>query len=147
MEFPGAFEVHVPEEAPANEVEVHNSAEAAAAARLVDEGHLVRLWKLPAAPGDTNALGRTAPTPKRSSTLCCALCRSTTGCRSRSPHSSPIPTIPHLSRPCPRNREESPMSGDHLLEPGLTRAAARRPRSAKLWISANDRRTTAASCP
>ena len=29
----------------------------AAAARLVDQGHLVRLWKPPAAPGETKALG------------------------------------------------------------------------------------------
>ncbi|MGZ4288736.1 MAG: muconolactone Delta-isomerase family protein [Gaiellaceae bacterium] len=32
-------------------------AEAAAAAKLVDEGHLVRLWKSPVAPGETKVLG------------------------------------------------------------------------------------------
>jgi muconolactone D-isomerase len=57
MEFLVAFEVHIPDWAPASEVEVRNSAEASAAARLVDEGHLVRLWKPPAAPGETKALG------------------------------------------------------------------------------------------
>jgi muconolactone delta-isomerase len=57
LEFLVEFEVHTPEEAPAKEVEVRNRAEAAAAARLVDEGHLVRLWKLTAAPGETKALG------------------------------------------------------------------------------------------
>ena len=57
MEFLVEFEVHVPEEAPTSEVEVRQTAEAAAAARLVDEGHLVRLWRLVAGPGDTKALG------------------------------------------------------------------------------------------
>jgi muconolactone D-isomerase len=57
MEFLVEFEVNVPDGAAASEVEDRNSAEASAAARLVDEGHLVRLWRLPAAPGRTKALG------------------------------------------------------------------------------------------
>src|SRR5712691_3185506 len=57
MEFLVEFEVNVPDGAPASEVEARNNAEASAAARLVDEGHLVRLWKPPAAPGQTKALG------------------------------------------------------------------------------------------
>lgn len=57
MEFLVEFEVHVPNEAPASEVETRNSAEASAAARLVDEGHLLRLWKPPAGPGESKALG------------------------------------------------------------------------------------------
>jgi len=57
MEFLVEFEVHIPNEAPASEVEARNSAEALAAARLVDEGHLLRLWKPPTAPGETKALG------------------------------------------------------------------------------------------
>jgi muconolactone D-isomerase len=57
MEFLVEFAVHVPDGAPASEVEVRESAEASAARRLVDKGHLVRLWKPPAAPGETKALG------------------------------------------------------------------------------------------
>jgi muconolactone delta-isomerase len=57
MEFLVEFAVHVPDGTPASEVEARNSAEASAAARLVDEGHLVRLWKPPAAAGETKALG------------------------------------------------------------------------------------------
>ena len=57
MEFLVDFEVNVPDGAPASEVEARNSAEASAAARLVDEGHLLRLWKPPGAPGETKALG------------------------------------------------------------------------------------------
>ena len=57
MEFLVEFEVNVPDGAPACEVEARTSAEAAAAAMLVDQGHLVRLWKPPAAPAKTKALG------------------------------------------------------------------------------------------
>ena len=57
MEFMVEFEVNVPDGAPGSEVEARNSAEASAAARLVDEGHLLRLWKPPGAPGETKALG------------------------------------------------------------------------------------------
>lgn len=57
MEFLVEFEVNVPDGAPASEVEVRESAEASAAARLMEEGHLVRLWKPPATPGKTKALG------------------------------------------------------------------------------------------
>jgi muconolactone delta-isomerase len=57
MEFLVEFEVNVPDGAPASEVEARNIAEASAAAKLVDEGHLLRLWKPPAAPGESKALG------------------------------------------------------------------------------------------
>ena len=57
MEFLVEFEVNVPDGAPASEVEARTSSEASAAAGLVDAGHLVRLWKPPAAPGETKALG------------------------------------------------------------------------------------------
>ncbi len=57
MEFLVEFEVNVPDGTPASEVEARNLAEASAAARLVDEGHLLRLWKPPAAPAETKALG------------------------------------------------------------------------------------------
>jgi muconolactone delta-isomerase len=57
MEFLVEFEVSIPDAASANEIEVRTSAEAVAAARLVDDGHLVRLWKPPTEPGETKALG------------------------------------------------------------------------------------------
>jgi muconolactone delta-isomerase len=57
MEFLVEFEVNVPDGAPTSEVEARTRAEAAAAARLVHRGHLVRLWRPPAAPGETKALG------------------------------------------------------------------------------------------
>lgn len=57
MEFLVEFKVHVPEGTPESEVEHRNDAEASAAARLADEGHLVRVWRRPGAPGDTRVLG------------------------------------------------------------------------------------------
>jgi muconolactone D-isomerase len=57
MEFLVEFEVHAPDAAPASEIDARYKAEASAAARLADDGHLVRLWKPPAAPGETKALG------------------------------------------------------------------------------------------
>ena len=57
MEFLVEFEVNVPGGAPASEVEARTTAEASAAASIVDRRHLVRLWKPPAAPGETKALG------------------------------------------------------------------------------------------
>jgi muconolactone D-isomerase len=57
MEFLVEFDVDVPAGASASEVDSRERAEASAAARLVDEGHLVRLWKLVAATGETTALG------------------------------------------------------------------------------------------
>jgi muconolactone D-isomerase len=57
MELLVECEVNVPGGAPASEVEAGKSAESSAAARLVNEGHLLRLWKPPAAPDETKALG------------------------------------------------------------------------------------------
>jgi len=57
MEFLVEFELHVPHGTPESEVEDRERAEASAAAKLVDEGHLVRVWKRPGAPGETKIVG------------------------------------------------------------------------------------------
>ena len=57
MEFLVEFEVEVPSGMPASEVEQRTRAEASAAARLVDEGHLLRLWRRPAVTGGTSSIG------------------------------------------------------------------------------------------
>jgi muconolactone delta-isomerase len=54
MEFLVEFEVNVPDRTPQTEVDQRGSAEAAAAAELARQGHLVRLWR---APGEARALG------------------------------------------------------------------------------------------
>jgi muconolactone delta-isomerase len=57
MEFLVEFNIRIPEAAPREDVVAREEAEAAAAADLVRDGHLVRLWKPPVAPGETKALG------------------------------------------------------------------------------------------
>jgi muconolactone D-isomerase len=54
MEFLVEFEIRVPDGTPETEVEQRTRAEASAAAKLVDEGHLVRLWRRD---GGTTTLG------------------------------------------------------------------------------------------
>jgi muconolactone delta-isomerase len=57
MEFLVEFEVEVPEGTPESEVEQRTLAESTAAARLVEEGHLLRIWRRGAVAGDTTAIG------------------------------------------------------------------------------------------
>ena len=57
MEFLVEFDVNIPDGTPASEIEHREKAEAAAAAKLVDEGHLVRLWRLHVASGEARILG------------------------------------------------------------------------------------------
>jgi muconolactone delta-isomerase len=58
MEFLVEFEVNVPDSASVGDVVARYSAEASVATRLVDEGHLVRLWNQPAVRGEIETLGR-----------------------------------------------------------------------------------------
>ena len=57
MEFLVEFEVEVPAGTPRAEVERRERAETAAAAGLVQEGHLVRLWRRPLVGDGTTAIG------------------------------------------------------------------------------------------
>jgi muconolactone delta-isomerase len=57
MEFLVDFQVNVPDGAPEFEVKDRERAEASAAARLVDEGHLVRVWTRRVAGGESRILG------------------------------------------------------------------------------------------
>jgi muconolactone delta-isomerase len=57
MEFLVEFEVEVPSGTPASEVKQRTRAEASAAARLVDEGHLLRLGRRRAVTDDTSTIG------------------------------------------------------------------------------------------
>jgi muconolactone delta-isomerase len=57
MDFLVEFEINVPEGTPETEVRAREGAESAAAAKLVDQGHLVRLWKRRVAPGETRPIG------------------------------------------------------------------------------------------
>ncbi|NUR75614.1 MAG: muconolactone delta-isomerase [Thermoleophilia bacterium] len=57
MEFLVEFEVEVPVGTPDAEVEQHQRAESAAAAKLAEDGHLVRLWRRPLVGDGTTAIG------------------------------------------------------------------------------------------
>ena len=57
MDFLVEFQINVPEGTPESEVTAREAAEAAAAAKLVDQGHLIRLWKRHVAPGESRPIG------------------------------------------------------------------------------------------
>jgi muconolactone D-isomerase len=57
VEFLVEFEVNVPKHTSKSEVKQRETAEAAAAAKLVDEGHLLRIWKRPVGRGESRILG------------------------------------------------------------------------------------------
>ncbi len=57
MEFLVGFDVTIPNGTPESEVKDRMGAEATAAAGLAREGHLVRLWKPPVAPGESKTVG------------------------------------------------------------------------------------------
>jgi muconolactone D-isomerase len=57
MEFLVEFEVEVPAGTPDPEVEQRHRAESAAAAKLAEDGHLVRLWRRPLLGDGTTAIG------------------------------------------------------------------------------------------
>ena len=57
MEFLVEFELEVPTGAPRAEVEQRQRAESAAAAKLAEDGHLVRLWLRPLVGDGTTSIG------------------------------------------------------------------------------------------
>jgi muconolactone D-isomerase len=69
MEFLVEFESHVPEETPEAEVKERRNAEAAASAKLGQEGHLVRLWRPAAATAKAVGLYRADSPPQLDSLL------------------------------------------------------------------------------
>jgi len=57
MEFLVEFELEVPAGTPHEEVERRTRAESAAAAKLAEDGHLVRLWRRPLVGDGSTAVG------------------------------------------------------------------------------------------
>ena len=57
MEFLVEFELEVPAGTPHADVEQRQRAESAAAAKLAEDGHLVRLWRRPLVGDGTTAIG------------------------------------------------------------------------------------------
>ena len=57
MDFLVEFDVDVPAGTSETEVKDRERAEAVAATKLVEEGHLLRVWKRPLSTGETTVLG------------------------------------------------------------------------------------------
>jgi muconolactone delta-isomerase len=57
MEFLVEFEFEVPAGTPDEQVEQHQRAESPAAAKLAENGHLIRLWRRPLLGDGTTAIG------------------------------------------------------------------------------------------
>jgi muconolactone delta-isomerase len=57
MEFLVEFAIKVPQGTPEAEVKEREDAEASAAAKLADDGHILRIWKRPVARGESTVLG------------------------------------------------------------------------------------------
>ena len=57
MEFLVEFEIEVPAGTPHEEVEQRQRAESAAAAKLAEDGHLVRIWRMSAGGDGATAIG------------------------------------------------------------------------------------------
>jgi muconolactone D-isomerase len=57
MEFLVEFEVEVPAGTPDEQLEQRQRAESTAAAKLAEDGHLVRLWRRPLVGDGTTAIG------------------------------------------------------------------------------------------
>ena len=57
MEFLVEFEVEVPADTPPEEIERRQRAESTAAAKLAEDGHLVRLWRRSLGANGTTAIG------------------------------------------------------------------------------------------
>ena len=57
MEFLVEFEISIPKGTSEIEVDERENAEAAAATALVEQGHLIRVWRLTAPDGESQILG------------------------------------------------------------------------------------------
>ncbi len=57
MEFLVEFDIQIPADTPDAEVEQHQRAESAAAAKLAEDRHLIRLWRRPLFGDGTTAIG------------------------------------------------------------------------------------------
>jgi muconolactone delta-isomerase len=120
MEFLVEFDVNIPVDAPASEVNGRERAEASAADKLVDEGHLVRLWKPPAGADENKALGlyRAQGKPQLEALLDALPLRDWmhVGVTPLEPHPNDPALPPHV----PRSGQEAARSSG-VPEPRLTR--------------------------
>ncbi|HEY2436393.1 MAG TPA: muconolactone Delta-isomerase family protein, partial [Solirubrobacteraceae bacterium] len=119
MDFLVEFEVTVPKGTPESEVAAREDAESAAAAKLVDEGHLIRLWKRHVASGESRPIGLyRAESEADMDGLLRALPLYEWMRVTVTPLES-HPNDPAVQQRVPRHRQEAGVSS-HLPEPRLT---------------------------
>jgi muconolactone delta-isomerase len=119
MDFLVEFEINVPKGTPESEVTAREDAEAAAAAKLVDRGHLIRLWKRHVAPGESRPIGLyRAESAADMDGLLRAL-PLYQWMRVTVTPLEPHPNDPAVRRCVPRHRQEAGVSS-HVPEPRLT---------------------------
>jgi len=99
VEFLVEFQVDVPKGTPESEIAERERAEAASAADLAREGHLVRIWKPQVASGGGRAVGQYRADSEAQVASLSAPCRSTIGCGSQSRGSIRTPTTRREHRP------------------------------------------------
>jgi len=120
MDFLVEFEIKVPEGIPESEVTAREDAESAAAAKLVDQGRLVRLWKRRVAPGESRPIGLyRAESEADMDGLLRALPLYEWMRVTVTPLES-HPNDPGVQQPVPRHRQEAGVSS-HVPEPRLTK--------------------------
>jgi muconolactone delta-isomerase len=120
MDFLVEFEINVPEGTPETEVTAREDAESAAAAKLVDQGHLVRLWRRRVAPGESRPVGLyRAESEGELDGLLRAL-PLYEWMRVAVTPLEPHPNDPAIQQSLPGRRQE-PTVSSHLPEPRLTR--------------------------
>jgi muconolactone delta-isomerase len=93
MEVLVEADVEVPAGTPDAEVEQHQRAESAAAAKLAEDEHLVRLWRRPLVDDGTTTIGPHRADSEAALDGLLAALPSPTGCVSRSRRSRRTPTI------------------------------------------------------
>jgi muconolactone delta-isomerase len=119
MDFLVEFEINVPKGTPESELATREDAESAAAAKLVDEGHLIRLWKRHVASGESRPIGLyRAESEADMDGLLRALPLYEWMRVTVTPLES-HPNDPAVQQRVPRHRQEAGVSS-HLPEPRLT---------------------------
>jgi muconolactone delta-isomerase len=119
MDFLVEFEVNVPKGTPESEVAAREDAESAAAAKLVDQGHLIRLWKRRVASGESRPIGLYRA---ESEAAMDGLLRALPLYEWMRVTVTPLeshPNDPAVQQRVPRHRQEAGVSG-HIPEPRLT---------------------------
>jgi muconolactone delta-isomerase len=119
MDFLIEFEINVPKGIQESEVTAREDAESAAAAKLVDQGHLIRLWQRRVAPGESRPIGLYRADSEADMDGLLRELPLYEWMRVTVTPLEPHPNDPAVEQPVPPHRREGNRSG-HVPEPRLT---------------------------